>query len=146
MTDPCVCFHEAGHAVAARLLGFPAGRCVVYDDGTGYATVYYPKRGCPIPAKIMVCLSGSEAEHRFFGEYGHDSIDRQQALELARDNGLDADDVAELRRLTRAVIDQNWSAVRAVALALKRQGHMLTGRQIDALFATKLAMMEEEEI
>ena len=141
MRDPATAFHEAGHAVLAQLLGIPAGRASAIDD-TGYAITFHPKRGY-ITERIMVAAAGGIAEERFIGSCNHDSEDRQFAIELARTIGLTANHVAGIRRHTARIIDEHWSAVRAVALEILRQG-WLTGRQIDQLFASKMAVMQEE--
>ncbi len=67
------CYHEAGHALIARLLGGVVVECTIEDDDDGLAgrtTVQWRNAGGPDHARALAltALAGPVAEARFLGD------------------------------------------------------------------------------
>jgi hypothetical protein len=89
--------------------------------------------------KIMVCLSGSEAERiAGFDDADLGGDDHAQVLDLCDRYYISDATVEELKYRTRELLTKNWSKVERVATALLDK-KTLTGVEIDALCAAAAA-------
>ena len=132
MDDDVRAHHEAGHAVAASVLGASIKRAALDEVWTLVGV------GCPRARRnaAIIALAGAEAETKYCGY----SLDRQAELwgvawatDLAiamRD--LDRAAIAPAIRQARQLVDEHWRAIEAVAQALLERGE-LTGVDIHAL-------------
>jgi hypothetical protein len=123
--------HEAGHAVAASVLGTPIKRASLDEVWT------LVRVGCPRAQRnqAIIALAGAEAETKYCGH----SLDRQAELwgvawatDLAAVGDLERAAIAPALCQARQLVDQHWRAIEAVAQALLERGE-LTGADIHAL-------------
>ena len=140
-------FHESGHSVVGRILGFACGGAST-ADGTGSATVpgvlslhWDLTRGQDILSsvlvKLMVCSAGPEAERIVFGDADARG-DMPQIKELCVRYFISNDDVERLRSQVHALLTKHWRSVEVVAEALMAR-RTLAGSEIDALCAAAVA-------
>lgn len=130
-------YHEAGHAVITRHLGYPVHSVTIKpgDDYQGAALSDDPTYGRRLDLdnaesgtddkmkhRVISALAGSVAEHRFSPE-GFDlegsSDDYKVVYDLVLSLGGGGDDVGEeLYQKTRALVSDYWSDIDRVARAL----------------------------
>ncbi len=123
-------YHEAGHAVCARVIGLPCGDAGIGPDHSGYSWT-----GPAWPAeKIAVCWAGLEAEIARFGTVDLDGIggDIERIERLARYSDISDGHVSRLRAQVRALLHQHWHHVEAVADRLLAQ-RVLSAAQLDQM-------------
>jgi ATP-dependent Zn protease len=134
-----VAYHEAAHAVIARMLGLEVRRATM-RDAQGH--------GCAVVTSdgtlnfVMMCLAGRIASYLFLAtadEAGCES-DNDKADELLAELGF-SDPPAMRERLlldVHALVCEHAGAIERVAKQLLRQGS-LTGAEIDQLLAREAA-------
>jgi ATP-dependent Zn protease len=135
-------WHESGHAICGRVLGFACGGASIRTDGTGSATVAgvlslqwdLTRDGNILSSvfdKITVCWSGGVAESIMFGS-ADDRGDRVQIKQLAARYYVHDNDVERAHGRAHELIIKHWDAVERVATALLDK-KTLTGAEINAL-------------
>lgn len=149
-----VCYHEAGHAVAAVLLGLGLKWKVkirTHDKGIRgfggreiWPGVVQTERRSTQEVEAIFLTAGWTAE-RFFDPrtQGYDYLryDQQSFMDLMR---VPADEYVILWQqycggATRAFVEQNWPCIRAVAQGLIRQkSHTLCRKRIIGLIERAL--------
>jgi hypothetical protein len=119
-----VAHHEAGHAVAAFVLGRRLLDACVFRDGHGLTVA--DREPDKARDRIMVAMAGNAAERLFVGRDDtlSDASDRTRIRALANEAGLDDFDLLWLKRRTRALLRDNRRAVRSVAAALLARRHL----------------------
>jgi hypothetical protein len=140
-----IAIHEAGHSVAARVLGLKAGRATLCDYD-GVARAYFSDREGI--TSVMAILAGRAATLELLGcasDHGC-SIDDAKALRLLLADGLRSswrarymwiDLLNDTRLLLRG--HRHRRAVEAVANALLER-ETLSGREIDDLIRPPLLL------
>lgn len=119
--------HEAGHAVIGELLGGRVRRLWLgIDARNGMTETFYPRRGRrPIDPIMLACshLAGHEAEVRLCGRppslLPHGDLRALLAMGVERGESLNA-----IGRTTRQLVRRHEAAIRRVARALVRHGHL----------------------
>lgn len=157
MTPSTTCYHEAGHAVAAHLLGAQI-LCAEAGERGGLTTWSHHADGSPM-RQLVVAVAGEAAEiYHAFGPHPTreqlesapdrcSAMDMKHASEAAR--ALAAEwpgDTAWCEAYRRAgrLLRQSWSAVEAVALALAERGR-LDGPQVRGLIdGAEMKRMHEQ--
>jgi hypothetical protein len=137
-----VAFHEAGHAVVARLLGLRGGGAYVADSG-GCAIVH--SRDAPADFRIAVSMAGPLAETLFVAADDiapGDVVDRARVQAIVDAHGLSARDLLALNLATCDLLLRHEKAVRKVAVWLRTRGK-LDGALIDELVADTRYQIEE---
>jgi hypothetical protein len=151
-------YHEAGHAVIARVLTLPAGKATIKADhaeGSAGHTITpdpyeclseWDKRGkqrgpnAVWRARIMAYMAGAEAEIVCLGSCnGGDGDDRYQISRmLAECRNEPSQHEARLRALTRSLVRRHKASIERVARALiartalsRRELNKLVGRSVD---------------
>ena len=150
-------YHEAGHAVIARVLGLPCGRVTIVgadEDELGHAVVGDPIRtwergdGPRRPLVEASCISlyaGVEAERVILGQQDSgDDFDSDKATSLIKIIGVRGasyvgDDVwdryeARLRRRSNELVRIHQRQIERVAKALQERG-TLESEEVDAMLA-----------
>jgi len=138
-----VAYHEAGHAVCGRILGFACGGASITNDGSGSAKVagalslcWDLTRGQDIQSsaldKITVCWSGPVAEEIKFGSADDVRGDLAQIKQLAARYFVQDHDVERARARAHELVTKHWNDVECVATALLEK-KTLWGAEIDAL-------------
>ncbi len=150
-------YHEAGHAVIARVLSLTCGQVSIIadDDSSGHAIIEDPwktagdweNRGRFRDARqafrgtIIARMAGAEAEREFFGQCrGGDDDDRYEIALLmeSRWTEIPADDwdqyEARLRAQTRRLVRRHRHTIEHVAKALQERG-TLEGDEVNAMLA-----------
>jgi hypothetical protein len=131
------CVHEAGHCVAALVLGVPI-ISVSIDNGTPHMHLarYRAPHDCGLETVVTLCLSGPAAEELFFGsiEDGGDLADYEMAREyLSRSISplRAAAEFGSLRDSAQRLVRSAWAQqrIRVLADALLRGG-TLSGEEI----------------
>ncbi len=100
------CYHEAGHAVIARALGFRCGHVWASANGEGRSMTFDARFNAPTPAerlaRVVVSAAGPESEILFCGSTrGHEG-DLIRAHDWLRRIGQDEADRAEMLETARA--------------------------------------------
>jgi ATP-dependent Zn protease len=129
-------YHEAGHAVIARVLTLAteratirpskglAGHCIIFDPCAAFPSEWL-KRGHPdaeAHAQIMTTMAGTEAEEELLDSpsTSNDGMDRSDIA--ARAEALtDCDWVKlepRLRQMTRMLVRRHWARIERLAQAL----------------------------
>jgi ATP-dependent Zn protease len=127
-------YHEAGHAVIARVLDVSVKRVMI----TGLAVMH---DGCSPEVKAMVSLAGPAAELRQFPRLRNRegwSQDRAQAA-MALSNRLG--DLPAIERQARNLVEQHWRAIERVAQSL-RDKRCLYQDEIDVLIAGDISVRQ----
>lgn len=154
-------YHEAGHAVIARVLTLACGRATIrpnYDEGeAGYTITADPSaclyewerrgyvrdsRDAVYHARIMTYMAGAEAELILLGSGGiGDGDDRHQIVLMAEELHRDTDWnklEPRLRAMTRMLVRRHRARVERVAKALLARTTVsakaldkLVGRSVD---------------
>lgn len=119
--------HEAGHCVAARLLGLSAGEASIIEPGAH--AVFDCDCGAP---SIVALLAGSVAESLAFGDYdAHGgSVDWRNAWERLEHLGYE--DGQALWDYTHDLLRPYTGLVKLVAAKLER-ARLLDGGELDRL-------------
>jgi ATP-dependent Zn protease len=150
-TRKSTAYHEAGHAVIARVLTLVAGPVTIkrdYDERTAgfsitgdpYDCVYqWEKRGkvrdenAVWHARIMAVMAGHETEMELLGRsVGADGHDRRQ-IELMASEVSDWDKVEpRLRAMTRMLVRRHKARIERLAKALLARTS-LSGEEADQL-------------
>jgi hypothetical protein len=145
-------YHEASHAVIARVLTLACGRASIKPDRDSsgrsicfepYACEYeWEMRGkvrepdAVRHARIIAFMAGAEGEVELLGStQGGDGEDRYQIEEMALEleNCKDRAKVAaRLRAMTRMLVRRHRTLIERVANALLRK-RILSGEQLDVL-------------
>jgi hypothetical protein len=127
-----IAIHEAGHSVAARLMGLPCGAASVWPDPLAEFS-----RSCG-EHSVCALMAGAVAESLILGDYDEIGVmvDWRRASALMDDLGCDDD---ALWRLTFDLMAEHCGLI--VRLAIKLfHARWLSGDEIDALvFASMLA-------
>ncbi|MFY9772827.1 MAG: hypothetical protein WAK04_21645 [Xanthobacteraceae bacterium] len=149
-------YHESGHAVCGRLLGFVCGGAAIRADGRGSANVASvhslhwvrdfssPSEGfsltdfrsdvlSSVVDKLTVCWAGGEAERIVFGD-ADDRGDLRQIKQLQLKYYVEDRDIEAARARARELLLQPkiWATVeRVVANLLKKK--ILNGAEIDKI-------------
>lgn len=119
--------HEAGHAVIGELLGGQVRRLWLGSDArNGMTETVYARRGRrPIDPIMLACahLAGHEAEARLCGRplnlLPQGDLRALLAMGVERGESLNA-----IGRTTRQLVRRHEAAIRRVARALVRHGHL----------------------
>ena len=122
-------YHEAGHAVAAVVLGTPIRRATISVVTT------LVKRGCPQAQRndALIALAGPLAEDRYCGY----SLVQQAQLwgsvwRTDLDNALyrlrAADSLGVAVKKTQQLVRENWRAIERLAQALQQSRRAYRGR------------------
>ena len=150
-------YHEAGHAVAGRVLGMMCGRATIVPDfdamEAGFTITEDPwkidsaweTRGkyrasvSVFRGRIMSYMAGREAEIiAFCRAAGGDRDDRVQIAYMAEDQYL-----KRLRPKVRALLRRHWHKVEQVASALLAS-QTLSAEEIDELVEHSMEPRERE--
>lgn len=159
-------YHEAGHAVAAHLVGIrvlsagiePAEGFLglVAHEGVGAELLAVAQGSAPLTlalrarleAHVLMLLAGSIAEHRQRGRRDHigSSQDHARALDwLERVSGTPAEAeayAAWLGHRAEGLLTLGWAEVERLAAALLEQGS-LAGETVHALVALPFGALAE---
>ncbi len=150
-------YHEAGHAVVARVLGLTCGRVSIIadDDSAGHAIIADPWQTAgdwenrdrfrdarqAFRGTIIARMAGAEAERKFFGQCRGGDDDDQYEIALLMDSRwteIPADDwnqyEARLRAQTRRLVRRHRHTIEHVAKALQERG-TLEAEEVDAMVA-----------
>lgn len=148
-----VAYHEAGHAVAAVVLGRPVTEAVISDDGDGWVGPEFHLPAPPlspddrklIEDQIVELAAGPYAEARRTGKPlamddiqvrmlvpDNDWSDVRRCSHALQPNGCDLDALVESGR---KLVDTHWDEIGAVAASLKTR-RQLTGDEIRRLMAS----------
>ncbi len=150
-------YHEAGHAVIARVLGLSCGEVTIIadDDSAGHAIIADPWKTAwnwenrdrfrharqAFRGTIIARMAGAEAEREFFGQCrGGDDDDRYEIALLmdSRWTEIPADDWGQyevrLRAQTRRLVRRHRHTIEHVAKALQERG-TLEAEEVDAMVA-----------
>ncbi|MFB3901922.1 MAG: hypothetical protein ACE15E_00575 [Acidobacteriota bacterium] len=160
-----IAYHEAGHAVMAWWHGLAIRKATIVPHKDYLGSVTHFKKLLPtdetdlrpsqrdlLERRIMVLLSGPEAERKFRGHYSHKGSghDRHYAFDhLASLTGPSEDELNTYMKLlwlrTRRILDfaPVWACVTAVANALLEK-RSLTGSEIKALIAEREGLTGKE--
>jgi hypothetical protein len=129
-----VSIHEAGHCVAARLMGLPCGSATIVapDPHAMFA------RDCGAPS-IIALLSGAIAESLLLGDYDDVGVEVDWERASARPDalGCDGDDAELWWCYTASLLEEHRGLIERLATELFHAG-WLSGYQIDALLAQYL--------
>jgi len=137
-------YHESGHAICGRVLGFACGGATITADGTGSATVagvlslhWDLTRGDILSSvldKITVCWSGGVAEDIKFGSADDVRGDLAQIQQLAARYFVQDHDIERARARAHELLTKpkHWDAVERPAAELLNK-KTLTGAEIDKL-------------
>jgi len=147
-------FHEAGHAVIARVMGLTCGAAAIIPDignnvgdyamiddpvtvtGHWYERGRYRKGRTAYRGRILANMAGAETEKELLGWHpGGDDDDRRRILLVLEAAELDEKwDRCEprMRALTRQLVRRHRAKIERVARALLKR-RMLQGDEIDAL-------------
>jgi ATP-dependent Zn protease len=148
-------YHEAGHAVIARVLGILCGPASIQPDlaegSAGHAIIgdtwetdaRWEERGkfrehaSVLRGRIMAVMAGAEAEAVFMGQHSVGDDDDVHWINAMLDDLLsDQDDIVRyaerLRHRTRHLLRRHADKVERVAAALIEKGK-LTASEIDAI-------------
>jgi len=139
-----IAYHEAGHAVAAVVLGLEVEMASIVPEGDILGHVVAPE---PIDSSLECWIAratmlwcGPLAAQRHFGAFIDDGgSDDHESIDVFGDcAAIGAGELGGFKEWTRAramsVLNANWSAVTAVALALLEHD-TLTGDEIRQLVA-----------
>lgn len=154
-----IAYHEAGHAVIARVLGLTCGQVSIItddDDGSaGHAIIADPWKTASdwenrerfrdarqaFRGTIIARMAGAEAEREFFGQCRVGDGEDQYEIALLMDTRwaeIPADDwnqyEARLRAQTRRLVRRHRHTIEHVAKALQERG-TLEGDEVDAMIA-----------
>jgi ATP-dependent Zn protease len=148
MPDPreVTAYHEAGHAVAALVLGRPVARVSIRPDRKFLGVCTFDK-GVVRPSEdwvereAMIALAGPAAEAGFTGEmdWAAAAHDHDYAFDLARARGGDGKKADRLVKRWLAKADHllgradAWAAVERIAAELIRRDE-ISGRAARHLF------------
>jgi hypothetical protein len=131
-------FHEAGHAVACSALGVPVNHIWrgFDDDGGHRGECASTTIGLPALTRLALLAAGSAAEARAHGDALYDAQDTAQMVKIAHGahpKSIDAAVAAieQARATATGIVNQNWSAVCALAIVLDVRGEM-SGAEIEA--------------
>jgi ATP-dependent Zn protease len=144
-------YHEAGHAVAHRVVGMVCGEASIIADyklmfsGPAIAEDHYaagaawdqrkkyrPQRSVFV-GRIIGFMAGREAEIIAFGDHnGGDGDDRKQIVLMTREANISKVYLERLRPKVGLLLRRHWPNVEAVAQAL-RERKKLSGAEIDAI-------------
>lgn len=158
VNEETAAFHEAGHAVLARLCGFRVKLASIVADAEGLGECQYtsPSSKGNVPVLmglVMTALAGIEAGDRV-GEQtdGNCRNDLESVGKhigaLCQATGIKVEDAAQRMAqsamdATRAILDVVWPAVETVAKELM-QRQTLTGEDIDALLGAMMPIELKE--
>jgi hypothetical protein len=151
--DEVIAFHEAGHAVIARVLAIPSRGAWLHDDGghvamgelltTALTWLKHGKRRHPraaYHADIIATMAGAEAERELLGALHprmNDASDRAQ-IEAAAEHLDLADSLSWdfyerwFRNKTQTLVRRHWARIQRVAAALLVQ-KTLNEKELDCL-------------
>ena len=138
-------YHEAGHAVIARVLGLTCGQVSIIadDDSAGHAIIADPWKTIgdwdtrdrfrdprqAFRGTIIARMAGAEAEREFFGQCRGGDDDDQYQIALLMDSRwteIPADDwdqyEARLRAQTRRLVRRHRRTIKRVATAREERG------------------------
>jgi ornithine carbamoyltransferase len=129
-------FHEAGHAVAASVLGTPIKLASLND---GVTTVWWTGSDQARRNEAIIAMAGAAAEIRAMS-YSADqcdelwktvwAVDKENAKR--RHGGTDTE---HAMRQARWIVEDNWGSIEKVAAALEKHG-TLTGEDVAVLLST----------
>src|SRR4051812_41850310 len=143
--DEATAYHEAGHAVAALVLGRPVHKVSVLPDCDRLGWCEF-KKGVFRPSEdwlereVMIALAGMAAEARHTGEYA--LPEAAQDLRFVRKLALQRASERSVERLERRLLaktenlladDANWQAVELIAAELLKHGQ-ISGRAARHLY------------
>ena len=137
--DAATCYHEAGHAVMAILLGRSIHKVSAMPNSLRLGQVEFKKGAAKqsddwIEVEILIALAGPVAEAKFTGTFDEHSAGRdlRAVRKFAEDRVGDRQaDRYERRMLAKAKYlltdDATWKAVEAIAAELLAKG-TISGR------------------
>ena len=137
--DPATCYHEAGHAVMALLLGRSIHKVSAVPNSLRLGQVEFKKGMAKqshdwIEAEMLIALAGPVAEARFTGVFDEQGARRD--LRMVRKYAEDRVGERQVERYERRMIakaeyyfsdDGTWAAVVAIANELMAKG-VVSGR------------------
>lgn len=119
--------HEAGHAVAALLLGVEVRRVSIHPAEGRLGECEFRASSSSALALGLVRAGGPAAELELFGRFdregAREDLDAMRRFARAELPTRDPDDVAEwwISRTRKRLREEGWGAVRAVAQELERR-------------------------
>jgi hypothetical protein len=128
-------YHEAGHAVVARILGTPVQR-VTINGRTGTLV----RHGTVAATRALITFSGPLAEARHCGLTADDEARlwpdqwRGDLKNLLKHDGIDGM-LAPLRQQAELLVARHWTSIERVASALLARGEV-SGGEVDMLLDT----------
>jgi ATP-dependent Zn protease len=144
-SDKATAYHEAGHAVAALVLGRPVHKVSVLPnrDRLGWCEfrkgVFRPSEDW-LERELLIALAGMAAEARHTGEYDHDAAGRDLryvrglALRRASERSVERLERRMLAKIEHLLADDGvWRAVELIAAELRKSG-VISGRAARHLF------------
>ena len=150
MKERRTAYHEAAHAVVARVLGLTCGEVSIvksFEDGTaGHAIIEDPSvilkhwgaQGFRLDAKrvmrrrIMAVMAGREIEILHYGFcLGGDTDDQRQIAMMANSANFDAETLAIFKKATVALCRKYQPIIDALALDLQKR-ERIEGYEVDA--------------
>lgn len=143
--DPATCYHEAGHAVMALLMGRTIHKVTAVANQLRLGQVEFKKGAAKnsddwIEAEMMIALAGPLAEARFTGVFNEPGARRD--LRSVRKYSLDRVGERQAERYERRIISKTeyhlaesgiWKAVEMIAQELLAKGQ-ISGRAARHLF------------
>ena len=129
-------FHEAGHAVAASVLGTPIKLASLND---GVTTVWWTGSDQARRHEAIIAMAGAAAETRAMS-YSREQCDELWKTVWAVDKEnckrqLGGAGTEHAMRQARWIIEDNWDGIEKVAAALEKHG-TLTGEDVAVLLST----------
>ena len=128
-------YHEAGHAVAASVLGTPIKRATL----DGVTTVWWTGSDQARRNEAIIAMAGAAAETRAMS-YSADQCDElwKTVWAVDKENAkrqLGGTGTEHAMRQARWIVEDNWGGVEKVAAALEKHG-TLTGEDVAVLLST----------